>query len=181
MKKTRGTTQYRRPGFQAERKVTINPTPTGIHKTVVGSKTPGARKDSLTDTRPTSKSPRSITPQSPHVDISVTNGFKSPSPAQIVSPVERQPPKVVSPPPREPTPEREPTPQREPTPEKEPTPTPPREPTPPRASPEADEDSLSLEERQDLLTRKVRLCKTSCGLWHICGQSIKLALINCAH
>ena len=172
VKKARNTSQYRRPGFQAERKVTINPTPTGIHKTVVDSKSPGGRKSSLTEAGSKS-STRSTTPLSPRDTTAVTtNGFKSPSPAVVVSPVAKQAPKEVSPPPREPTPQKEPTPEREPTPQREPTPekqpTPPRDPTPPSASPEVDEASLSLEERQELLSKKVTWWKHVVNC-HICG------------
>jgi len=130
--------------------VVINPTPTGIHKTVVDKSGTDARKTSLTDTS-SSKSPRSVTPLSPR-DTSVTaNGFKSPSPARdVVSPVEKQPQKEISPAPKETTP-----PPRETT----PSPVPPvvKAPSP---KPEA---SLTLEEREELLTKKV-------GILSICGE-----------
>ena len=136
--------------------MTINPTPTGIHKTVVGKSGTDARKSSLTDS--SSKSPRSITPLSPR-DNSVyntANGFKSPSPARVVSPVEKQPQKEISPPPKEPTP-----PLKEPTPPPKETTPPLRETTPPPVSPivkapsPKPEASLSLEEREEILTKKV--------------------------
>ena len=146
----------------------INPTPTGIHKTVVGKSGTDARKSSLTDS--SSKSPRSITPLSPR-DTSVTaNGFKSPSPARVVSPVERQPQKEISPAPKEPTP-----PPKELTPPPKETTPPLREATPPPVSPVVKapspkpEASLSLVEREEILTRKVGRLSLVVKTCHTCG------------